>query len=143
MPILTPVELKKQLIAAGLEVFRVQGNRVHLAERVRENLIMDGGVAAVVADQLAVRFIVRAQSSHFPGDAAEALFSRARALAAASEARGYTEVDTAVVTINDPGGGQAALDTWYEVTFEKPVGEDDLIGELRYALGLEKATSGV
>jgi hypothetical protein len=142
MPIPTPVELKKQLIAAGLEVFRVQGNRVHLAERVRENLIMDGGVAAVVADQLAVRFIVRAQASHFPGEAPPELFTRARALAAPSTAQGYAEVDTAVVTINDPGGGIAALDTWYEVTFEKPVGESDLIGELRYALGVEKVTSG-
>src|SRR5262249_41968999 len=46
MPSVTPSELKKQLIAAGLEIFRVQGNRVHLADRVRENLIMDGGVSA-------------------------------------------------------------------------------------------------
>lgn len=102
---------------------------------------MDGGVAAVAAEQLAVRLIVRAQASHFPGEVAEQLFSRARALAAASTAHGYTEVGTAVVTINDPGGGSATLDTWYEVVFEKPVAENDLIGELRYALGVEKATT--
>jgi hypothetical protein len=141
MPSPTPLELKKRLIAAGLEIFRVQGNRVHLAERVRENLIMDGGVAAVATEPLAVRLIVRAQASHFPGESPDQLFSRARALAAQSTGNGYAEVDTAVVTINDPGGSTATLDTWYEVIFEKPVAEKDLIGELRYALGVEKATS--
>ncbi len=68
MPSPSPSELKKQLILAGFEIFRVQGNRIHLADRVRENLIMDGGVAAVVAEQLAVRFVVKAQSSQFPGE---------------------------------------------------------------------------
>ena len=143
MPSPTPAEIKKRLIAAGLEIFRVQGNRVHLAERVRENLIMDGAVAAVAAEPLSVRFTVRAQASHFPGESAEQLFSRARALGAPSAAaHGYTEVDSAVVTINDPGGSTATLDTWYEVAFEKPVASDDeLVGELRYALGVEKATT--
>lgn len=141
MPVPTPIELKKLLMAAGLEVFRVQGNRVHLAERVRENLIMDGGVAAVAAEPLAVRLTVRAQASHFPGEAAEQLFSRARELAVPAGAEGYAEVDTTVVTINDPGGGTTTLDTWYEVVFEKPVSEKDLVRELRYALGLEKATT--
>ncbi len=141
MPSLTPNELKKQLIAAGLEIFRVQGNRIHLADRVRENLIMDGGVAAVVADPLAVRFIVRAQSSHFPGETADQLFGRARTMASSSAPRGYREVETSVVNITDPGGGPQTLDTWYEVAYEKPVDPDDLVAELRYALGVEKSAS--
>jgi hypothetical protein len=139
MPSPTPSELKKQLIAAGLEIFRVQGNRVHLADRVRENLIMDGGVAAVAGEPLSVRLVVRAQASLFSGESPEQLFGRARTLAAPSVQRGYLEVDTAVVPIRDPGGGPGTLDTWYEVTYEKPVSEDELVAELRYALGVEKA----
>jgi hypothetical protein len=141
MPSVTPSELKKQLIAAGLEIFRVQGNRIHLADRVRENLIMDGGVAAVVGDPLAVRFVVRAQSSQFPGEAADQLFGRARNAASASTPRGYHEVETSVVNINDPGGGPQTLDTWYEVAYEKAVEPSDLLEELRYALGVEKSAS--
>ncbi|HEX3595655.1 MAG TPA: hypothetical protein VHU80_11145, partial [Polyangiaceae bacterium] len=137
----TPSELKKQLIAAGLEIFRVQGNRIHLADRVRENLIMDGGVAAVVGEPLAVRFVVRAQSSQFPGESPDQLFGRARDAAAASTPRGYREVETSVVNINDPGGGPNTLDTWYEVAYEKPVDPNDLLDELRYALGVEKSAS--
>jgi hypothetical protein len=141
MPSLTPSELKKQLIAAGLEIFRVQGNRIHLADRVRENLIMDGGVCAVVGEPLVVRLVVRAQSSHFPGESADQLFSRARGVAARSEPRGYREAGTAVVSINDPGGGPQTLDTWYEVAYEKPVDAKELLDELRYALGVEKTAS--
>jgi hypothetical protein len=141
MPSHTPSELKKQLIAAGLEIFRVQGNRIHLADRVRENLIMDGGVSAVVGDPLAVRFVVRAQSSQFPGESADQLFVRARNVASPSASRGYREVETAVVPINDPGGGPQTLDTWYEVAYEKPVDAKDLLDELKYALGVEKTTS--
>jgi hypothetical protein len=134
----TPTELKKQLTVAGLEVFRIQGNRVCLADRVRENLIMDSGVSAVVGDPPVVRFIVRAQASHFPGMTPEKLFGMARKLAAASEARGYREVETTIVPIKDPGGGPGTLDTWYEVAFELEVQPAGLVDELKYALGVEK-----
>jgi len=134
----TPNELKKQLTLAGLEVFRIQGSRVCLADRVRENLIMDSGVSAVVGDPPLVRFIVRAQASHFPGHTEEKLFGMARKLAVASQERGYREVETAVVPIKDPGGGPKTLDTWYEVSFEREVQPASLVDELKYALGVEK-----
>ena len=128
-------------MAAGFEIFRVQGSRVHLADRVRENLIMDSGVAVAAGSPFVVRVVFRAQSSHFPGEGAEPLFGRAKALAGSSEARGYREVDTTVVPVKDPGGGPATLDTWYEVAYERSVDEKDLEGELRYALGVEKTAS--
>jgi hypothetical protein len=141
MPSPTPSELKRQLIAAGLEIFRVQATRVHLADRVRENLIMDSGVCAVASDPLAVRFVVKAQASHFPGETAEQLFGRARSVGEGSTAVGYREVETAVIDINDPGGGPTTLDTWYEVAYEKIVDPGSLVDELRYALGVEKTAS--
>lgn len=137
----SPNELKKKLIASGLEIFRIQGARIHLADRVRDNLIMDSGVCAVVATPPAVRVVFRAQSSHFPGEGPDALFGRARTLAAASRQRGYKESETMIVPIKDPGGGPATLDTWYEVAYERAVEEDDLVDELRYVLGMEKTAS--
>jgi hypothetical protein len=99
---------------------------------------MDSGVSAVVGDPLVVRFVVRAQQSHFPGQTAERLFALARKLAAESVDRGYREAETAVVPIKDPGGGPGTLDTWYEVAFEQEVELGKLVDELKYALGGEK-----
>lgn len=136
-----PHELKKRLIAAGLEVFRVEGGRIHLADRVRDNLILDSGVCTVCADPLVVRLVVRVQRSAFPSESDERLFDRARRLAAPCEENGYAEADTAIVPIRDPGGAAVTLDTWYEVAYEKAVGPDELLDELQYALGLEKTVS--
>jgi len=140
MPTPTPSELKKLLIASGFEIFRRDGARIHLADRVRENLIMDSGVAVLTGAAPGVRVVVRAQASHFPGEGAEALFSRARSVGNAAIARGYSEVETTVVPVKDPGGGPQTLDTWYEVAYEKAVDEDALFDELRQALALEKTT---
>ena len=143
MPSPTPSELKKQLIAAGLEIFRVQGNRVHLADRVRENLIMDAGVAAVATDPLAVRIVVRSQASHYPGETPDQLFGRARSLAAASEARGYLEVEATVVPVRDPGGGPTTLDTWYELVYSRVMPDvQAAIDEAKRVLPVEKFVKG-
>jgi sugar phosphate isomerase/epimerase len=132
-------ELRKRLAAAGFEIFRVLGNRVHLADRVRDNLILDAAVAAI-ANPLGVRIVVRAPKSAFGDAGAGELFDRARSMAKDAVSRGYLETETAVVPVPDPGGSGATLETWYEVAFEKPVGgEQALFDELRFALGLEKA----
>jgi hypothetical protein len=138
----TPNELKKTLLARGFEVYRTLGDQVVLADRVRDNLIMDSGVAARPGSAFLVRFIVRAQASDFPSVAADDLFERARACAAPALDRGYTEVGVAEVPVRDPGDATHTLDTWYEVSFERSVAsEDELEQELHYALGLEKTVS--
>jgi hypothetical protein len=115
---------------------------VVLADRVRDNLIMDSGVAARPGAVLAVRFTVRAQASDFPAAVAGELYDRARACAADAVGRGYSEVGVAEVPVRDPGDASSTLDTWYEVAFERSVAsEDELENELRYALGLEKTVS--
>jgi len=139
----TPIELKKILIARGFEVYRTLSNRVQLAERVRDNLLMDGNVSAWTGDKLAVRFVTRAQHSDFPSETEEQLLARARACAALTIQRGYQEVDRAVVPIYDPGDATKTLDTWYEVTFGRPVADlEELFLELRFALNLDKIVSG-
>ena len=138
----TPAELKKTLVARGFEVYRTLGDQVVLADRVRDNLIMDSGVAARPGDVLAVRFVVRAQASDFPSAIAGELYDRARACAAEALVRGYSEVGVAEVPVRDPGDASSTLDTWYEVAFERSVAsEDELESELRYALALEKTVS--
>ena len=138
----TPAELKKTLVARGFEVYRTLGDQVVLADRVRDNLIMDSGVAVKPGATLAVRFIVRAQASDFPSARPEDLYERARVCAEEARGRGYAEVGVAAVPVRDPGDASNTLDTWYEVAFERAVAsEDELEQELRYALSIEKTVT--
>lgn len=142
MPEPTPSELKKALLARGFEIYRTTADEVVLADRVRDNLLMDSAVAARTGKALAVRVAIRAESSAFPGESPEELFARARGLAAAAERRGYRETAARTVTIHDPGDKTRTLDTWFEVWFERPVEDvEELARELRAALSLEKCAA--
>lgn len=135
-------EVKKTLREAGLEIYRTRGDVVHLAERVRENLLMDAQIFVRAGDPTAmsVGFVVRAQRNDFPNDGEEHLFARARLLGASALEHGYREVDAVVRKILDPGDGQRTLDTWCEVQFEKAVADlDAAVVEARFALSIEKA----
>ena len=137
----TPAELKKALQAAGLEIYRTRGDVVHLAERVRENLLMDAGIF-VDAARVRVGFLVRAQRTDFPSESDDRLFERARGLAAPAVDRGYGEVEAMIRKVRDPGNEERIIDTWCEVLFEKPVsGLDAAVDEVRFALSIEKAAA--
>jgi hypothetical protein len=132
-----PTEIRKALLAAGFELYRTQGDQVHVADRVRDNLIMDSGVS--VSTALNVKFVVRSQRSDFPSDAATNLFERARALATAALARGYVETGAVTSPMHDPVDPSRTLDTWYEVSFEKAVTTlEEAMDEVGFALGIEK-----
>jgi hypothetical protein len=134
-----PSALKKALIAEGFEIYRTSPNQVTLADRVRDNLLMDSGVAVVQAESLAVRVTLKAQASNFPGESPDGLFARARALSTALLSRGYSEVGAEAVPVRDPSDRTRTLDTWCEVSYLLPVSEDAaLYAELRFALGLTK-----
>jgi hypothetical protein len=137
----TPAEIKKVLVAAGLEIYRTRGDVVHLAERVRENLLMDSGIFVHAAESK-VGFVVRAQRTDFPNDGEDRLFERARDLAAPALARGFREVNAEVRKIFDPGDANRTLDTWCELSYEKPVPDlEAAVDEVKFALTLEKAAS--
>jgi hypothetical protein len=139
---LNPRELKQILVSEGLQVFRVLGSQVVLADRVRENLIMDSGVAVICGetqDEHRVRVVVRAQAADYPDEGEQQLFFRAREAGAAPQGAGYLEIQTAVVPVADPGDSARTLDTWYEVTYEKPnLALAALMPELRSALEFRK-----
>lgn len=139
----TPSELKKVLLARGFEIYRTGAQEVTLADRVRDNLLMDSMVAARTGDELAVRLVFRAEASSFPGDTDEGLFERARALGRVVAVRGYTETGSRVVPIHDPGDRAKTLDTWYEILMERTVPDlEELVAELRLALAVEKSAAG-
>jgi len=135
----TPQTLKKSLVADGFEVYRTSPSLIILADRVRDNLLMDSGVAVVHGEPLVVRITLRARAAEFPGDGEQVLYERARALAQPMTERGYGEVGFTAVPVMDPGDPTRTLDTWYEVTYERRLAEEaDLHPELRFALSLPK-----
>jgi hypothetical protein len=137
----TPAEVKKALVQAGFEVYVTRGDVVHVAERVRENLLMDSGVFIRAAHPV-VGFVVRAQRADFPADPDAQLTERARLLAKPALGRGYQEVKAHFRDLLDPGNTGRTLDTWCEVSFEKAVSDiDGAVDEVRFALSFEKAAS--
>lgn len=129
-----PAELKKHLVAEGFQVFRTLGSQIQLAERVRDNLVMDSGIAIVCGNALSLRVTFRAHARDFPKEEQEALLGRARKLMAAGP-DGYEEVEHSVVPISDPGAPDSQIDTCYEVTFERAnVALADLSAELKALL---------
>jgi hypothetical protein len=135
--------IKKALLDAGFEVFRARGEEIVIAERPRENLIMDSGVRLRLGDpadaMLEVRVVLSAHKTDFPTDEEASLFDRVRKLAEGAVSDGFAEVGTAVTRVPDPGDDELTLDTHYEITYAKRAARlDDAVIELKYALGLEK-----
>lgn len=116
----SPQELKKALVAAGLEVYRTTGDAVVLADRVRDNLIMDSGVCV---RETSVTLVLHARRAQYPNDVEEAIFQHIRGLAAAALALGFVEQGTRVTPLRDPSDPTRTLDTFFEVVFTKPTGD--------------------
>jgi hypothetical protein len=137
--------LKKALVASGFEVFRTLPEEVVLAERVRENLILDSGVRVgpVPNDadgKIRVRVVLRAQKADFPSEDEPALFDRVRKLAEPALADGFAETSTNVNAVKDPADPERTLDTFYEVFLSREVGSvEEAVPVLKFAMGLEKA----
>ncbi len=135
--------IKRALIEAGFEVFRSRGEEIVLAERPRENLIMDSGVRLRLGEEFEVRVVLRAQKADFPNEDEMHLFDRVRKLAEPALTDGFAEIGTSVTRVADPGDTERTLDTFYEITFAKsaPALSDALV-ELKFALDLEKRAAG-
>lgn len=135
-------ELKKAIVKAGFEVYRVKNNEVHLAERPRDNLIMDANISLFQGTPFRVRFVVWVQKADFPGDTDNALFERASSLGASMVVRGYSEVERRTRPIQDPGDPTHLLDTWYEILFERSLPDlSESLAEFPILLKLDKTVS--
>ncbi len=130
-------QLKRNLIEAGFEVFRTRGDEVVLAERPRENLILDSLVSVKCGPPLEVRATFRAQRSAFQHDDQAQLFWRVRGLAAL--ATGFEERACTIVPVSDPGDPTHLLDEFYDVLVAAEAQSlDEVMTLLRRALGFDK-----
>jgi hypothetical protein len=136
---LNAAQTKKALVDAGFEIFRTRGEEIVLAERPRENLIMDSGVRLRVGASLEIRVVFRAQHADFPNEDGPHLFERVRDLAVPAVAEGFAEIGTAVSPVADPSDAGRTLDTFYEITYAKTAPTlDEAVEQLRLVLSMEK-----
>lgn len=139
---MTPQQLKKALIQAGLEVYRTLGDEIVLADRPRENLILDSGVRVrtPLNGTFRLRLVLRAEQSAFTGEGEDQLFERARGLSTGAVERGFSELGTQVTPMRDPADHERTLDTFYEVIYTREAATiEEAVADARYALGLEKS----
>jgi hypothetical protein len=137
-------QLKAELTAGGIEIYRTQKAEIHVAERVRLH-IMDSGVrvrivAAPSGEQLRIGFTARAQRSDFPDVEAATLFEKVRhAVGPAAASRGFVEAGAGTVEVKDPMDAAKILDVWHEVTYEKDAPDTaGALDAIRWALALER-----
>ena len=138
----SPSAVSEALSKAGIEVYRVVGAEIQIAERVRLH-IMDSGIRVDLGGGIRVIFRARSQRSDYPHIAPEELLRRVReAIGAPAEAHGFTEHETASREILDPADATQVLDVWHEVTYMKrPESVPALVDDLRWALTLDKYVS--
>jgi hypothetical protein len=131
-------DLKRALVSAGLEVFRVRDDEVHLAERQNVQL-MEAGVRARAGSAPRVTVVARAQRNDAPSLNEAALFDAVRSRLAGLIAAGYREVAAAAREIRSVSDQSHVLDVWYEVTLEREVGSlEEAVAEVQRALQTER-----
>ncbi len=140
-------DLKRQLIAAGLEIYRTRPDAVHLAERPRDNQILDAGISVRPCPpegSFELRVVMRAQRADFPRESSEALYERVRQIAAVDfVAAGFTEIETREQKMLDPGDKTKTLDVWYELVFSRVVTDfDAAVAEVKRVLPIDKFVKG-
>lgn len=138
---MSPQDLKKALVAAGLEVYRTTSEEVVLADRVRENLIMDSGVRVRPGSPgFEVAMVLRVRKAHFPNEADGVLFDHVRRLGASAVSRGFAERESRVMPLSDPGDPHRVLDIFYEIVFTRHAEKlESAIEAVRFALEVAKA----
>jgi hypothetical protein len=133
-------QVKRDLIDAGLEIYRTKPSELEIAERVRFH-IMDSGVR--VRADLSVVFTARSQRSDSPSVAAEELFERVRqTVGQQATERGYVEEEARTVDVRDPMDDERVLDVWHEVVYAKPASAvEEVVDEVRWVLGIDRYVS--
>jgi hypothetical protein len=136
---LTPLEIKQSLVAAGLEVYRTTGQEVIVADRVRDNLILDSGVRVRAGSPMEVRLIMGLRRGQYPNESDDQVFERLRKLAASALKHGFDESHAGVAPLTDPADAKRTLDTFVEIVLVKREPDDTAMLDLvRFALDVAK-----
>jgi hypothetical protein len=116
-------------------VYRTTGQEVIIAERVRDNLILDSGVRVRAGRPMEVRIIMGLRRGQYPNESDDQVFARLRHLASPAVTRGFTEKQTGRAPVNDPADAKRTLDTFFELILGK-VEEDTtaMLDLVRFAL---------
>ena len=137
---LTLDSLKQALGDAGFEIYRIDGDDIRVAERVRMHL-MESGVVVCCDDTPHVALTVRGQRSDFPSINESELFERVRdTFAPQMSERGFEERSASTREINNPadvfvhysqiiGDGFRTLEEGMTVQFELKEGPKGLFAE--------------
>ncbi len=138
----SPSAVTAALTQAGIEVYRVVGSEIQIAERIRLHM-MDSGVRVETGSQLRVYFQARSQRSDYPHMSSEELLSLVRnAIGPRASAQGFQEEGTHSRELRDPTSQEQVLDVWHEVTYAKVLQNvESLIDDLQWALALDKYVS--
>ncbi len=139
---LTPPQLKKKLRESGFDVYRTLSDRVILAERIRDNLIMESGVAALIGAEFTIEVTISAQRSHFPGSDKLELQRQTDLMAQPFLKHGYEAFETLEEPLMDPSDPQRQLDTRCQLKLSKKVGEfTQLPAQLAQALVWQRSST--
>ncbi len=131
-------ELKRNLVIAGLEVFRTRGDEVHLAERQNVQL-MEAGVRVRGGAAPCVTVVVRAQRNDAPALAPEAMLDAVRARSAPLRDAGYAEVSSGAREIRSVSDPSQLLDVWFEVVWQRAVStQEEAVAEARRCMSAER-----
>jgi len=116
-------------------VYRTTGQEVIIAERVRDNLILDSGVRVRAGKPMEIRIVMGLRRGQYPNESDEQVFARLRQLASPAMGRGFLEKQTGQAPVNDPADAKKTLDTFFELTLVKEEPEVPAMLELvRFAL---------
>ncbi len=138
MSVIPVKELRKTLVEAGFEVFRVKDDEVHLAER--QNLhLMEAGVRVRASSPLRVTVTARAQRSDAPGLTPEVLFELVRDGVRPLTDIGFEEVAVQSRELFSVSDNSQVLDVWYELTLGQSFDSiEHVIAAARRVLELER-----
>jgi hypothetical protein len=126
-------------VGAGLEVYRTTGLEVIVADRVRDNLILDSGVRVRAGESMEVCLIMGLRRGQYPNESDEQVFGRLRDLAASAIGEGFLEAKTAMAPVNDPADAKRTLDTFFELVLVKSEANPAALLDLvRFALNVAK-----
>ena len=150
---MNPTDLKKALRSEGFVIYRTLGEQIALAERVRENLILDSGVRIkavgapsegdAAAAQGPVTFEVsvtfRAEKNAFPGIREAVIYTHMAQGSERATELGFREITRGARAITDPVDPAVTLDTFYELIMVKDaVDFPEAVSLARFALGIDR-----